>query len=260
MEKLAIKKIVLEPKDRLYILKNNSSPLAYYIASKDTPRKRLLFYDEVTNTNHPLRYARNSNSPFQEEQDQNVIVEPIVFEDGTLAVPKNNPVLQQFLHYHPGNGHEFVEFDNEKDAEEDMAFMYSELDAQLAARDLAANDFNTLEAVARILVGGRIEKMSSSEIKRDMMLYAKRYPQDFLEAIHDPSLKINNIAARAFSDGYMTLKNHGKDIYFNLKENKKKLVTIPFGDNANSVLASYLQSNEGLELYKFLEEKISDNF
>jgi hypothetical protein len=260
MEKLAIKKIVLEPKDRLYILKNNSSPLAYYIASKDTPRKRLLFYDEVTNTNHPLRYARNSNSPFQEEQDQNVIVEPIVFEDGTLAVPKNNPVLQQFLHYHPGNGHEFVEFDNEKDAEEDMAFMYSELDAQLAARDLAANDFNTLEAVARILVGGRVEKMSSSEIKRDMMLYAKRYPQDFLEAVNDPSLKINNIAARAFSDGYMSLKNHGKDIYFNLKENKKKLITIPFGDNANSVLASYLQSNEGLELYKFLEEKISDNF
>jgi hypothetical protein len=260
MEKLAIKKVVLEPKDRLYILKNNSAPLAYYIASKDTPRKRLLFYNEATNTNHPLRYALNSNSPFQEEQDQNVIIGPIVFEDGVLNVPKTNPVLQLLLHYHPGNGTEFVEFDNEKDAEEDMAFMYSELDAQLAARDLAANDFNTLEAVARILVGGRVEKMSSSEIKRDMMLYAKRYPQDFLEAIHDPSLKINNIAARAFSDGYMTLKNHGKDIYFNLKENKKKLVTIPFGDNANSVLASYLQSNEGLELYKFLEEKISDNF
>lgn len=260
MEKLAIKKVVLEPKDRLYILKDNSAPLAYYIASKDTPRKRLLFYDEVTNTNHPLRYARNSNSPFQEEQDQNVIVEPIVFEDGTLNVPKNNPVLQQFLHYHPGNGHEFIEFDNEKDAEEDMAFIYSELDAQLAARDLAANDFSTLEAVARILIGGRAESMSSSEVKRDMMLYAKRYPQDFLEAINDPSLKINNIAARAFSDGYMSLKNHGKDIYFNLKENKKKLVTIPFGDNATSVLASYLQSNEGLELYKFLEEKISDNF
>ena len=260
MEKLAIKKVVLEPKDRLYILKDNSAPLAYYIASKDTPRKRLLFYDEVTNTNHPLRYARNSNSPFQEEQDQNVIVEPIVFEDGTLNVPKNNPVLQQFLHYHPGNGHEFIEFDNEKDAEEDMAFIYSELDAQLAARDLAANDFSTLEAVARILIGGRAESMSSSEVKRDMMLYAKRYPQDFLEAINDPSLKINNIAARAFSDGYMSLKNHGKDIYFNLKENKKKLITIPFGDNATSVLASYLQSNEGLELYKFLEEKISDNF
>jgi hypothetical protein len=259
MEKLAIKRVTLEPKDRTYLLKNQKAPLSHYIASKDTPRKRLLYYNEETNTNHPLRYARNSNSPFQEEQDQNVIVEPIVFEDGVLTVPKTNPVLQQFLHYHPANGSEFYEFDNQKDAEEDIEFMYSELDAQLAARDLAANDFNTLEAVARILLGGRIETMSSSEIKRDMMIYAKRYPEDFLEAINDPSLKINNLAARALSDGYLTVKNNGKDLYFNLKENKKKLITIPFGDNATSVLASYLQSDAGIELYHFLEDKLSDN-
>jgi hypothetical protein len=259
MEKLAIKRVVLEPKDRTYLLKSQKTPLSHYIASKDMPRKRLLYYNEETNTNHPLRYARNSNTPFQEEQDQNVIVEPIVFEDGILVVPKTNPVLQQFLYYHPANGNEFYEFDNQKDAEQDIEFMYSELDAQLAARDLAANDFNTLEAVARIFLGGRIEKMSSSEIKRDMMIYAKRYPQDFLEAVNDPSLKINNIAARALSDGYLTLRNNGKDLYFNLKENKKKLVTIPFGDNATSVLASYLQSDEGIELYQFLDDKLSNN-
>ena len=259
MEKLAIKRVSLEPKDRTYLLKSSKTPLSHYISSKDTPRKRLLYYNEETNTNHPLRYARNSNSPFQEEQDQNVIVEPIVFEDGILVVPKNNPVLQQFLHYHPSNGSEFYEFDNQKDAEQDIEFMFSELDAQLAARDLAANDFNTLEAVARILIGGRIEKMSSSEIKRDMMIYAKRYPQDFLEAVNDPSLKINNLAARAISDGYLALRNNGKDLYFNLKENKKKLLTVPFGDNATSVLASYLQSDAGLELYHFLEDKIAND-
>jgi hypothetical protein len=117
-----------------------------------------------------------------------VIVEPIVFEDGILIVQKTNPVLQQFLHYHPGNGTEFFEFDNERDAEEDVISMYSELDAQLAARDLAANDFNTLEAVARILLGGKVDQMSSAEVKRDMMIYAKRYPEDFLDAVNDPSV------------------------------------------------------------------------
>ena len=259
MEKLAIKRAILESKDRTYLLRNSKTPLTYYIASKDTQRKRLLYYNEETNTNHPLRYALNSNSPFQEEQDQNVIVGPIVFEDGILVVPKNNPVLQLLLHYHPGNGKEFYEFDNEKDAEQDVESMYSELDAQLAARDLAANDFNTLEAVARILIGGRVDKMTSSEIKRDVMIYAKRYPQDFLEAVNDPSLKINNLAARAISDGYLVLKNHGKDLYFNLKENKKKLLTIPFGANPSSVLASFLHSDEGIELYQFLEDKLSNN-
>lgn len=250
------RKSILEPKDRVYLLKGEKQPLSYFIASKDTPRKRLLYYDEENNVSRPLRYARNSNSPFMDEQDKNVILEPVVFEDGVLRVPKTNPVLQEFLHYHPENGIEFYEFDGEKDAQDDVDFMYNELDAQLMARDM---DFGMMEAVAHVLLGGRVSKMKSAEIKRDIMLYAKRYPQDFMEAVNDPSLRVNNIASRAISDGYLSLRNKNKDIFFNLKENKKKLMTVPFGEDPVYVLASYLQSNDGLELFKFLDEKISEN-
>lgn len=254
MEK--IKRVKLEPKDRVYLLKGEASPLSYYIASKDTPRRRLLYYNEETNSNHALRYARNSNSPFQEEQDANVILEPIVFEDGVLNVPKNNPVLQEFLHYHPSNGGEFYEFDNEKDAQEDMMMLYDQLDAQLAARDL---DVSTLESVARLLMGSNVESMKTSELKRDVMMFAKRYPQDFMEAINDPELKVTNIAARAMSDGYLSYRNNKKEIFYNLKDNKKKLMTIPFGEDPLYVLSSYLQSDEGLDLYKYLDDKFSEN-
>jgi hypothetical protein len=254
MEK--IKRVKLDPKDRIYLLKGDASPLSYFIASKDTPRKRLLYYNEETNSNHPLRYARNSNSPFQEEQDANVILEPIVFEDGVLSVPKNNPVLQEFLHYHPGNGGDFYEFDNEKDAQEDMMMLYDQLDAQLAARDL---DVSTLESVARLLMGSNVESMKTSELKRDVMMFAKRYPQDFMEAINDPALKVTNIAARAMSDGYLSYRNNKKEIFYNLKDNKKKLMTIPFGEDPLYVLSSYLQSDEGLDLYKYLDDKFSEN-
>jgi hypothetical protein len=254
MEK--IKRVKLEPKDRIYLLKGGASPLSYYIASKDTPRKRLLYYNEETNSNHALRYARNSNSPFQEEQDANVILEPIVFEDGVLSVPKNNPVLQEFLHYHPGNGGDFYEFDNEKDAQEDMMMLYDQLDAQLAARDL---DVSTLESVARLLMGSNVESMKTSELKRDVMMFAKRYPQDFMEAINDPALRVTNIAARAMSDGYLSYRNNKKEIFYNLKDNKKKLMTIPFGEDPLYVLSSYLQSDEGLDLYKYLDDKFSEN-
>jgi hypothetical protein len=251
-------RVKLEAKDRTYILKIKNAPLSYYIAHKDTPRKRLLYYNEETNTNHPLRYARNSNSPFQDEQDANVIVEPIVFEDGILMVPKNNPVLQEFLHYHPGNGTEFYEFDAERDAQEDVQELFSEIDALLLARDLADKDINTLEAVARLVLRGNVDTMSSAEIKRDMMLFAKRYPQDFMEAASDPMLKINNFAARAFTAGYLTFRGN-KDIHYNFKDNKKRLMTVPFGHDHIHALASYLQSDEGLELYKYLEDKFSEN-
>ena len=183
-------------------------------------------------------------------------MEPIVFEDGVLSVPKNNPVLQEFLHYHPSNGGEFYEFDNEKDAQEDMMMLYDQLDAQLAARDL---DVSTLESVARLLMGSNVDAMKTSELKRDVMMFAKRYPQDFMEAINDPALKVTNIAARAMSDGYLSYRNNKKEIFYNLKDNKKKLMTIPFGEDPLYVLSSYLQSDEGLDLYKYLDDKFSEN-
>jgi hypothetical protein len=252
-----MKRVKLDSKDRTYLLKGDSAPLTYFILSRDTKRKRLLYFDEEEGVNLTLRYARNQKSPFEHEQDANAILEPIVFEDGVLIVPKTNPVLQEFLHYHPGNGTEFYEFDSERDAQEDVEYLFNEIDALIAVRELTQNDFNKLEAIARIVLAGNVDSMSSAEVKRDMMLFAKRYPQDFMEALDDPSLSINNIAFKAISEGYLTFRN-GKEIYYNLKDNKKRLLTVPFGEDHIYVLASFLQSNEGLELYKFLEEKISN--
>jgi hypothetical protein len=252
-----MKRVKLDSKDRTYLLKGNSAPLTYFILSRDTKRKRLLYFDEEDGVNLTLRYARNQNSPFEHEQDANAILEPIVFEDGVLIVPRTNPVLQEFLHYHPGNGTEFYEFDSERDAQQDVEYLVSEIDALIAVRELTQNDFNKLEAIARLVLNGNVDTMSSAEVKRDMMLFAKRYPQDFMEALDDPSLSINNIAFKAISEGYLTFRN-GKEIYYNLKDNKKRLLTVPFGEDHIYVLASFLQSNEGLELYKFLEEKISN--
>jgi hypothetical protein len=48
------KKHVLEAKDRIYVLKSEKTPLTYFLASKDTPRKRLLHYDEETNNSWSL--------------------------------------------------------------------------------------------------------------------------------------------------------------------------------------------------------------
>jgi len=253
---MSTKKHVLEPKERIYVLKSTKTPLTYFLASKDTPRKRLLYYDEETNTNRALRYARNSNTPFQDEQGDNVIIEPVVFEDGILRVPKSNPVLQEFLYYHPGHGTEFYEFDKEKDAQQEIKNMHDELDAQLIAREM---EFEELEPIARLLLGGSVDSMKTSEIRRDMMLYAKRYPQDFMEAINDPTVKVTSFAARALSDGYLSFRNNKKEIYYNLKDNKKKLLTVPFGEDPVYLLSAYLQSDEGLDLYKLLENKFSEN-
>jgi hypothetical protein len=113
--------------DKMYILTRKSAPLSFMLASRNSRRKPLLYFDGQSN--RALRYARNQRSPFEDEQDGNAILEPIVFEDGFLFVPKTNPVLQHFLSLHPGYGNIFEEVNNEKDAQEEVENLNAEVDA-----------------------------------------------------------------------------------------------------------------------------------
>jgi hypothetical protein len=122
-------------KDKTYRLLNGS-PLTYVLASRNHPKFPLMWFDEKKNQNRILRYAINQKSPFEDEQDNNPILEPIVFEDGMLYVSKTNPVLQEFLYYHPQNGITFAELDKEKEAYEDVEYLNLEVDALVEARSL----------------------------------------------------------------------------------------------------------------------------
>ena len=238
--------------DKIYKLTQDKAPLSYTIPSRNSKRKSLLWFDEETGENKALRYAKNTKSVFEDEQDKNVILEPIVFEDGMLFVPKQNQILQKFLSYHPSNGTMFEEVDKEKDASVDVESLDLALESQLIAKELS---IEMLETIARVVIGLRIENLTSSELKRDVRMFAKRYPNDFMEAMNDPLLKLQNKCANYFSENLLTLKNK-KDVYYNLKGNKNKLLTIPYGEDPLFIVASFLQSDEGLEVLKILESKM----
>ena len=85
-----------------YVLLNGKAPLAYMLASHHNKRNTLLYWDAEEQVNRELCYSRNQKSVFVDEQDGNKILEPIVFNDGMLNVPKENPILQKFLEIHPG--------------------------------------------------------------------------------------------------------------------------------------------------------------
>jgi len=240
-------------KDRFYVLTDEMQPLTYMLASRNTRRFPLMHFDGKVN--RALRYARNQKSPFEDEQDGNAILEPIMFEDGSLHVPANNPVLQQFLELHPLNGKAFKEVDNSLDAKVEMDTLNYEVDALIAARDL---EIGMVESIARVYLGQNVETVSNAELKRDVLVFAKTQPKDFLNALDDPMLRLQNTAAKFFSESLVILKNNNKDICFNLKGNKNKILTVPYGEQPVYILASYLQSDEGIETLKMLEKKLKD--
>lgn len=240
-------------KDKTYRLLNGS-PLTFVLASRNHPRYPLMWFDEKKNQNRILRYAINQVSPFEDEQDNNPILEPIVFEDGMLNVPKNNPVLQEFLHYHPQNGIVFIEVDRERDASNEVADLNVEVDALIEARNLSINQ---IEMITRVLFGKDPSMISSSELKRDILIFAKQDPHTFLEVVNDPELKFQAKVRMFFDRSLLVVKNE-KDIYFNTATNKKKMCSIAFNVDAFEMACAYLQSDEGLDALKMLESHLGE--
>ena len=128
----------LEQKQRIFIIRENKSPIRLMIAVKHTSRKPLTFFDGTLN--RALRYATNQLTPFMDEQDGVVTLEPIVFNNGSLVVPDWNVNLQKFLLIHPEFNKTFFELDKEANANKEVEDIYSELDAQIAAKNLDIDD------------------------------------------------------------------------------------------------------------------------
>lgn len=209
-----------------------------------------MYFDEDTNTNRMLRYARNQKSPFEDEQDDNAILEPIIFEDGMLRVPRTNPVLQEFLHYHPLNGVKFEEIDNEKDASEDVEMLNLEIDALVAAKEL---DIDMLESLSKVLFGRDTSKMSTAELKRDILVFAKREPEYFLDALTDPNLQLQGNVQSFFDKGLLSFRKNNTEVWYNTSSNKTRMLTVPYGSDPKETVASYLSSDDGLESLSLLE-------
>jgi len=85
-------------------------------------------------------------------------------------------------------------------------------------------------------------------------VYARKNPKEFLDILGDPMLELQAKVNGFFRDSMLTWKNN-KDVYFNTKTNKKKMLTVTFGESRDYILASFLQSDEGIETLKMLENR-----
>ena len=118
-----------------------------------------------------MRYAKNQKSIFEDEQDKNVLIEPIIFEDGFLSTKRSDTLLQQFLSLHPQNGVIFEEVDLERDAEAELDLLNLEIEALKLATELP---IAKMEMIGRVLMGARVDHIKTNELKRDILIYAKQ--------------------------------------------------------------------------------------
>jgi len=251
---MAVKKAVThtwEQRDRLYVLKNGSTPNNLILRSKHSNNKPLQYFDGKIQ--RAMRYATNQVSVFMDEQSGDVTLPAIIFENGKLFVSQQDILLQKFLSiYHPDLGKVFIEFDASKVAEDEVISIDLQLDAMNLARDM---EIDELEAIARVVLRSRVNDMSTAEIKRDMRNYARKNPKEFMNIANDENIKLRNVAIRAVEEGLLFVHDDGATVSW-ADSKEEKIIIAPFGQNVYSELAKFFKTDEGLNVMQAIVNKL----
>ena len=237
-----------EIKDRLYILNGVDKPL-----SKSIRACNIYWFDEKKGYERELKNTSNQRTCFVDEMKGDQRLEHIIFRNGQLSVPKSKTVLQKLLSlYHPNREKLYHEHKPQVDAASEIDNIELELEALNAAKDL---DIDMAEAVMRVEIGSRVSDMSSKELRRDILLYAKRNPILFLELVNDENVQLRNHGIKAVEMGLLKISHDQR--YFMWGSNNRKLMTIPFDEHPYSALAAWFKTDEGMEIYSNIEKRLN---
>ena len=247
VENLKTKKNTWEIKDRTYFLKGGKKPLAYIIKSAN-----LYWFDEEKGYERELKYCANQKTPFVDEMIGDQRLEHIIFKSGVLFVPRSKTVLQKLLSlYHPHKNKLYREFQPEIKAANEVDIIELEIEALNAAQNL---DIDMAEAVMRVEAGSSVSNMSSKELKRDLLLYAKRNPGLFLELVNDENVALRNFGIKATEMGILKLSSDQRTFLWG--SNDRKLMNVPFDEHPYSALAAWFKTDEGMEIYANIEKRL----
>ena len=242
------KKPKWEVKDRVYYLKGNRKPLSRSIRSSN-----IYWFDEEKQYERELKYCENQKTPFVDEMKGDQRMAHIVFRGGTLFVPKEKTVLQKLLSlYHPHKGKLYYEHKPVQIAENELDWLEFEVEALTIARSM---DIDMAEAIMRVEVGSDVNKMSSKELRRDLLLFAKKNPKLFLELTTDDNVQLRNFGIKATEAGIIRLSGDQRNFLWS--SNDRKIMTVPFDEHPYSALAAWFKTDEGMEIYSNIEKRLN---
>ena len=247
-KKVEPKKPTWEIKDRVYYLKSNRKPLSYMLKSTG-----IYWFDEEKGFERELKYCENQRTSFVDEMKGDQRLSHIIFRNGALFVPKNKTVLQKMLSlYHPHRDKVFYEWLPEAKAADEIEILEMEADAILAAREM---DIDMAEAIMRVEIGSKVSNMSSKELKRDLLVFARNNPALFLELANDDNVQLRNFGIKATELGIISLSSDQRT--FTWGSNNRKLMTIPFDEHPYTALAHWFKTDEGMEIYQNIEKRLN---
>ena len=238
-----------EIKDRIYNLKGGKRPL-----SRSVKATSVFYFDEEKGYERELKYCSNQRTPFVDEMKGDQRLEHIVFRSGSLFVPKEKTVLQKLLSlYHPHKGNIYEEYQPAALAAEEIDILNIQVDALIAARNI---DIDMAEAIMRVEKGSEVSNLSSKELKRDLLVFARNNPKLFLELADDENVMLRNFGIKAVEAGILRLSSDQRNFLWG--SNGRKLMVIPFDEHPYTALSHWFKTDEGMEIYSNIEKRLNE--
>ena len=129
------------------------------------------------------------------------------------------------------------------------------IELEIQALNIAQNmDIDMAEAIMRVEIGSKVSKMSSKELKRDLLVYAKKNPILFLELAADENVMLRNFGIRATELGILKLSQDQRTFVWS--STGRKLMNVPFDEHPYSALAAWFKTDEGMEVYSNIEKRL----
>ncbi len=245
--KIEVKKPSWEIKDRVYFLKDGKTPI-----SRALKTRNIYFFDEEKGYEREFQYAAKQKTCFVDEFKGDVKLEHVVFRNGTLTVPRNKQTLQKMLSiFHPHKDVLYQELDVVKNADRDLEYLEMEIAALNAAQSM---DVDMAEAILRVEMGSSVSKMSSRELKRDLLMFARRNPVLFIELANDENVHLRNVGVKAVEAGIIGLSQDQRN--FTWISTGRSLMTVPFNEHPYSALAAWFKTDEGMAVYSSVEKQL----
>ena len=246
-KKVEPKKPSWEIKDRIYYLKSDRKPLTYMLKTNG-----VYYFDEEKGYERELKYCQNQKTPFIDEMKGDQRLEHVIFRNGTLFVEKEKTTLQKLLSlYHPHKDKMYYEYNPVQEASDDIEILELEADAIILARDM---DIDLAEAVLRVEKGSEVASMSSKEVKRDLLVFARNNPALFLELAADDNVLLRNFGIKAVELNIIKLSDDQRNFLWG--SNDRKIMTVPFDEHPYTALAHWFKTDEGMEIYKNIEKRL----
>ena len=237
-----------EIKDRVYNLTSNRKPLSYMLRTNG-----IYYFDEEKGYERELKYCENQRTPFVDEMKGDQRLVHIIFRNGSLFVEKEKTTLQKLLSlYHPHRDKIYEEYKPIKEAENQIEILELEADAIVLARQI---DIEMAEAIMRVEKGSEVSKMSSKELKRDLLLFARNNPSLFLELAADDNVQLRNFGIKAVEFGIIKLSNDQRNFLW--ASNNRPIMTVPFDEHPYTALAHWFKTDEGMEIYANIEKRLN---